>query len=112
MGCEIQGAIMTSEHHWIHRQAGLAIQFEWQDKCAEAGDCAELDSTSILGRLPDKEVWIVECDLTATDAVADGEYWWPITNYLAVYKRDDDTPISRHATDEEVALFVEEEQIS
>src|SRR5215470_15592691 len=98
--------------HWIHRQAGLAIQFEWQDKCEETGDCAQLDYTSILGKLPGKDVWIVECNLTATDAVADGEYWWPVEAYLAVYKQEDGSPISRYATEEEIALFVEEEPAS
>jgi hypothetical protein len=100
---------MTTDMHWVHRQAGLAIQFEWQDKCIETGDCAELDSTSIIGKLPDQDVWIVACNLTATDGVADGEYWWPVTNYLAVYQREDGTPSSRHATEQELALFPEDD---
>jgi len=91
---------------WVHRQAGLACQFTWQDE----GEMAELDSTTILGQVPGKEIWIVECDGTATDAVANGEYYWPIEAYLAVYLHDDGTPTSRPATDEEIALFIEEEQ--
>jgi hypothetical protein len=98
-----------ADTNWIHRQAGMAIQFEWQDKCAESGDCAQLDSTSIIGKLPDQEVWIVRCDLTATDAVAGGEYWWPVEEYLAVYKQENGEPFSRHATDEEIVLFEDEE---
>ncbi len=100
---------MTTDTHWIHRQAGLAAQFEAQDEGEETGETAILEYTSILGQVPGKDIWIVQCDFTCTDAVADGEYWWPSTGYLAVYKRDDGEPISRHATDEEVALFVEEE---
>ena len=100
----------TDTQHWIHRQAGLAIQFEWQDKALETGDRAELDRTTILGKLPDKDIWIVRCDLTATDAVADGEYWWPVEDFLAIWKRDDGTPLSRHATDEEIALFDTDEE--
>ena len=91
--------------HWIHRQAGMATQFQWQDE----GKIAQVDSTSILGKLPGQEVWIVEVDGTATDEVAAGEYYWPIEEYVAVYKQANGEPISRHATDEEVALFVEEE---
>ncbi len=90
---------------WIHRQAGLAIQFEWQDKALETGEKAELNSTEILGKFSDKEAWLVACHLTATDAVADGEYWWPVKDFLVVWKREDGMPTSRHATDEEIAMF-------
>lgn len=85
---------------WVHRQAGLAAQFESQDN----GEMCVLESTTILGKLPDSEIWIVECDFTCTDAVADGEYWWPEERFLAVYIHEDGKPISRHATDKEVEL--------
>ena len=94
--------------HWIHRQAGMHAQFEAQDREMETGDTKILDSTSILGRLPDKDIWIVRCEFTCTDMVANGEYWWPDETYLAVYKQEDGEPISRHATDEEIALFEQE----
>jgi len=83
----------------------MATQFQWQDE----GKLAQVDSTAILGQLPGQDVWIVEVDGTATDEVADGEYYWPVEAYVAVYKQADGTPISRAATDEEVALFVEEQ---
>ena len=94
---------MSTDTHWIHRQAGMATQFQWQDE----GKLAQVDSTSILGQLPGRQVWIVEVDGTATDEVADGEYYWPVEEYVAVYRQPNGEPISRPATDEEVALFVE-----
>jgi hypothetical protein len=95
--------------HWVHRQAGMHAQFEAQDQQMETGDTKILDYTSILGQVPDKDIWIVECDFTCTDAVAEGEYWWPEEWYLAVYKKEDGEPTSRHATPEEIALFEQEE---
>ncbi len=47
---------MSTDTHWIHRQAGMATQFQWQDE----GKLAQVDSTSILGQLPGRQVWIVE----------------------------------------------------
>lgn len=85
---------------WIHRQAGLTIQFEYQDK----GKPAQLNYTTVLGKLKDSDTWIVECDLTVTDGVANGEYWWPETAYVAVYKHDGE-PASRDVTDEELSQF-------
>ena len=96
--------------HWIHRQAGIAIQFEWQDKALETGEQGQLDSTEILGKFSDKEAWLVACHLTATDAVADGEYWWPVTDYLVVTKRANGEPTSRHATDKELGQFGVEDE--
>jgi hypothetical protein len=96
---------MTKDTHWIHRQAGLATQFGWQDE----GKLAQVNSTTILGKLPDQDVWIVEVDGTATDEVADGEYYWPIEAYVAVYRQPNGSAISRAATSREVALCTEEE---
>jgi len=98
----------TDDLSWIHRQAGMAIQFEYQDNPHVYS--FELDYTTILGQVPEQEVWIVECDLTVTDYAAQGEYWWPPEEYLAVYKQENGTPFSRHATDEEIALFVAESE--
>jgi len=97
--------------HWIHRQAGMAAQFQAQDEDMETGGTQILETTTILGQVPGKEIWIVECDFTCTDAVAEGEYWWPEEKYLAVYKEAEDKPMSRHATDEEIALFEQERSL-
>jgi hypothetical protein len=94
------------ELHWIHHQAGIAIQFEWEDKCAETQDCAELISTEIVGKFHDQEAWLVACHLTVTDGAAQREYWWPVTDYLVVSRREEDqAPISRHATAKELDQF-------
>lgn len=92
---------------WVHRHAGLVAQFQAQDQQAEWGDTRILETTTIIGQVPDKEIWIVECAYTCTDMAADGEYWWTEEDYVAVYKQENGEPFSRQATDEEVALFVE-----
>lgn len=97
-----------SDVSWVHRHAGLVIQFEWQDECAESGNCAGLDSTAIVGKFEGTENYLVCCDGTATDGAAQGEYWWPVKAYLVVWKQENGEPISRHATDEEVEMFGEE----
>ncbi len=94
----------TDTQAWIHRAAGMATSFAWQDE----GKLAQVNSTAIMGKLEGQEVWIVEVDGTATDEVANGEYWWPISEYVAVYKHEDGTPTVREATEAEIALFVEE----
>ena len=91
---------------WVHRQVGLAAQFTAQDHEMETGDTRILESTTILGEVPEKEVWIVECIFTCTDMAANGEYWWPEGDYWAVYKQENGEPMARIATDEEVTLFV------
>lgn len=90
--------------HEVHRQAGLAIQFEWQDLEMETGETRVLDSTQIIGKFTDKDAWLVCCEGAATDGAAQGEYWWPVKAWLVVYEEDGKLT-SRHATKEEIESF-------
>ncbi len=91
---------MRREHEqdWLHRQAGLAIQFEYMDK----GQTISIDYTTVLGQVPNTETWIVRIDGLATDR---GEYWWPVVDHLAISRGEQGTPVSDDATDEQIALF-------
>ena len=83
---------------WLHSQAGIAARFDYQDRW----QTLEVHYTTILGQVPDTETWIVCVEGLATDR---GEYWWPVTEYLAVSHKADGTPIVVDATDEQQALF-------
>jgi hypothetical protein len=51
---------------WIHREAGLAVMFEWQDGPWHG----ILDSTTVLGSIVDsdgRETYIVLCEGTGFD---------------------------------------------
>jgi len=85
---------------WVHRHAGLASQFMFQDE----GKIGQLETTSIIGTVSDGLIYIVECGFNVTDEVADGEYWWPEEVYLAVFLQEDGEPTSRYATDKELTL--------
>lgn len=84
---------------WVHRQAGMAAQFESMDQ----GRTLSIDFTTAW-QLPDTDTWIVRIDGQETDR---GEYWWDHTEYLAV-SGSEEHPTIDDATDEQITLFEKE----
>jgi len=87
---------------WAHREAGLAIQFQWQESTFPA----QLDHTTVLGKLPGTETYVVLCEGTAYDHSTP----FPVKGYLTVTKGKDDKAIIDDATDEQVALVTQEQE--
>jgi hypothetical protein len=67
---------------WIHREAGLVVMFEWQDSQWRG----VLDSTTVLGKVPGTETYIVFCEGTGYDH----DTPFPLTTHVAVSSKDED----------------------
>lgn len=92
----------TQDTQWLHTQAGIAAQFDYQDK----GQSLAIDSTEVLGQSPTTGRFLMRVLGQATDR---GEYWWPVEEYVAIGKKEDGIPTADDPTDEEMAEFVGEE---
>jgi hypothetical protein len=92
---------------WVHRAAGMAAAFGWQDE----GTPASVEYTKIVGKLPNAKgpapLYVVHVLGTADSGHG---YTYPIETHLTVTRRADDDerddggkPVIDDATDEQIA---------
>lgn len=91
---------MSEDFSWVHQHAGMAAVFQWEDE----GTPVSLDCTTVLGKLPNTETYVVYVEATADSGFG---YSYPIDTHLTVTMRDDGTPVIGDVTDEQIKAMEE-----
>lgn len=85
---------MAEDLSWVHQQAGMVADFQWQDE----GTPATVDYTKVLGKLADGG-YVVYVEATAESGFG---YSYPVETHLVVRMGENGNPVIDNATDEQI----------